>query len=220
MHTCQPYRIAILFLLLSSLLFGSASVFAEPVRFKPIRAKFIAALGDPEASSGTGAETWGIWHTDPGPRGVWLRMFPMLQATGGYGPSGWKFDKTGWWLDENGLIMEQPQFPIAPGKYLVTGERELTTMLTVHEKDAEGKQKWELEQGALKDVTHLPCRSALYTPVGTDENSCSPASAPLPAFKIQPGHPMPEIEGCHKQDYAVLIVIGLPVAESKQTTTN
>lgn len=206
---CSPLVLTLLFI---SMLFSSASVFAEPVRFKQIRAKFIAALGDPEASSGTGAETWGIWHTDPGPRGVWLRMFPVLKATGGYAPAGWKFDKTGWWLDENGLIMEKPQFPIAPGKYLVTGERELITMLTVHEKDAEGKQKWELEQGALKDVTHLPCRSALYTPVeGEAKNSCSPSAAPLPAFKIQPGHPMPEIQGCHKQDYAVLIVIGLPV---------
>lgn len=212
-------RTLILGLLFTSMLFSISHVMAEPVRFKPIRAKFIAALGDPEASSGIGAETWGIWHTDPGPRGVWLRMFPMLKASGGYAPTGWKFDKTGWWLDENGLIMEQPSFPLDPGKYLVTGERELITMLTVHEKDAEGKQKWELEQGALKDVTHLPCRSALYTP--TDgEDSCSPAAAPLPAFKIQPGHPMPEIEGCNKQDYAVLIVIGLPIEEDTEAATN
>ncbi|MGB1010585.1 MAG: hypothetical protein ACPGVP_12770 [Thiolinea sp.] len=212
-------RTLILGLLFTSMLFSISHVMAEPVRFKPIRAKFIAALGDPEASSGIGAETWGIWHTDPGPRGVWLRMFPMLKASGGYAPTGWKFDKTGWWLDENGLIMEQPSFPLDPGKYLVTGERELITMLTVHEKDAEGKQKWELEQGALKDVTHLPCRSALYTPAD-GEDSCSPAAAPLPAFKIQPGHPMPEIEGCNKQDYAVLIVIGLPIEEDTEAATN
>ena len=210
MNICQHYRVLPFCLLFLAIITFSGSVFADTVRFKPIRAKFIAALGDPEASSGTGAETWGIWHSDPGPRGVWLRMFPMLKATGGYGPGGWKFDKTNWWLDENGLIMEKPEFPLEPGKYLVTGERELVTMLTVHEKDEAGRQKWELEQGALKDVTHLPCRSALYTPAG-GEDSCSPASAPLPAFKIQPGHPMPEIRGCNKQDYAVLIVIGLPV---------
>ncbi len=215
MNNRQLYRKLILSLFFTGILLSSAKLFAEPVSFQQIRPKFIAALGDPEASSGTGAETWGIWHTDPGPRGVWLRLFPVLKATGGYAPAGWKFDKTGWWLDENGLIMEKPQFPLAAGKYLVTGERELITMLTVHEQDAEGKQKWELEQGALKDVTHLPCRSALYTP-NEGENSCSPSAAPLPAFKIQPGYPMPEIEGCHKQDYAVLIVIGLPVKSSKE----
>lgn len=196
-----------------------AHALAEQVSFKPIRAKFIAALGDPEASSGTGAETWGIWHRDPGPRGVWLRLFPLLKASGGFAPAGWQFDKTSWWLDENGLIMEKPKFPLEPGRYLVTGEREVTTMLTVSEKDENGKQQWKLEEGALKDVTHLPCRSALYTPA-EGEDSCSPAAAPLPAFKIAPGHPMPEIQGCNKQDYAVLIVIGLPVETESNHSTN
>ena len=44
----------------------------EP-RFKQIRPQFIAALGDPGASSGGGAQAWGVWRLDPGPRGVWLR---------------------------------------------------------------------------------------------------------------------------------------------------
>jgi len=30
--------------------------------------RFIAALGDPNSNSGTGAETWGLWVDDPGPR--------------------------------------------------------------------------------------------------------------------------------------------------------
>ena len=40
--------------------------------FKPIPTQYIAALGDPGASSGIGADTWGLWRLDPGPRGVRL----------------------------------------------------------------------------------------------------------------------------------------------------
>ena len=51
--------------------------------------------------------------------------------------------------------------PLAAGKYVVTGDRETTTVLTVHPKDKNGNQRWELADGAtLNDVTHLGCRSA------------------------------------------------------------
>ncbi len=92
------------------------------VLFKRIAPQFIAALGDPKASSGTGAENWGLWPVDPGPRGVWLKLFPVLRATGGFAPAGWQFDASDWWVDENGLLMDKPDFPLAAGKYLVTGE--------------------------------------------------------------------------------------------------
>jgi hypothetical protein len=187
---------------------------AGPVRFKLVPAQFIAALGDPDQKTGSGAENWGLWRHDPGPRGVWLRLFPVLQANSGIGPGGWQFDPNDWWLDENGLIMEKPEFPLPAGRYLVTGEREVTTMLTVHEKDADGLMRWELADDAtLFDVTHMPCRSARYTPlVGNEaEGSCSPANADRSHFKVPPGSVMPAVAGCHKQDYAVLIVIGLPV---------
>ena len=46
--------------------------------FKQVDTQFIAALGDPKASSGTGAEQWGIWRIDPGPRGVQLQNFKQL----------------------------------------------------------------------------------------------------------------------------------------------
>ena len=46
--------------------------------FKQVETQFIAALGDPKASSGTGAEQWGIWRIDPGPRGVRLHNFKQL----------------------------------------------------------------------------------------------------------------------------------------------
>lgn len=185
----------------------------SPPKFKLIPIQFIAALGDPKANSGVGAEHWGLWNKDPGPRGVWLRLFPVLRAAGGFGPGGWEFDDKDWWLDENGLIMEKPTFPMPAGRYLVTGDREVTTVLTVHSKDSEGVQRWELADSAkLYDVTHLPCRSARYTPTSS-ASACSPASADKSLFKVAPGRVMPAVEGCSKQDYAVLFIVGVEVKE-------
>jgi hypothetical protein len=199
-------------LLAMGLLMLSAQAPAEAeVTFKRIQTQFIAALGDPGATSGSGAQSWGLWRRDPGPRGVWLSLYDTLRAAGGNAPGNWNFDSTDWWLEEHGLIMEQPDFPVPPGKYLVTGEREVTTMLTVHPKDNDGVQRWELANGAkLYDVTHLPCRSARYTPA-TSDSSCSPAKAQQAAFPVTPGGPMPPVEGCNKQDYAVLLVIAVAV---------
>jgi hypothetical protein len=178
-------------------------------KFKRISTQFIAALGDPGASSGSGAQSWGLWRLDPGPRGVRLDNYEQLKAAGGIAPAEWKFDSTDWWVEENGLIMEKPDFPVPPGKYIVTGDREVTTVLTIHSMDKDGARRWELANGAkLYDVTHLPCRSARYTPA-TSENSCSPARAQKTAFPVKPGGPMPPVEGCNKQDYAVLFVIGV-----------
>lgn len=177
--------------------------------FKRIPTQFIAALGDPDASSGSGAEAWGLWQVDPGPRGVRLNNFQKLEAAGGVAPAQWKFDRTDWWLEENGLIMEKPTFPLPAGKYVVTGDREVMSVLTIHPADASGSSKWELGNGAkLYDVTHLPCRSARYTPAGA-ANSCSPANAPIRAFRVTPGAPMPPVQGCNKQDYAVLFIVAV-----------
>jgi len=41
--------------------------------------------------------------------------------------------------------------------------------------------------------------------------SCSPANAKQAAFPFAPGGAMPPVKGCTKQDYAVLIVIGVGV---------
>ena len=82
--------------------------------------QFIAALGDPGATSGNGAQSWGFWSQDPGPRACKLDRFPQLKAAGGVAPLQWKFDAADWWLEEHGLIMEKPTFPLPPGKYLVT----------------------------------------------------------------------------------------------------
>ena len=183
----------------------------EPLKFKRVPIQYIAALGDPEANSGVGAENWGIWTKDPGPRGVWLSLFPILRAAGGVGPSGWQFDEKDWWLDENGLIMEKPTFPIPAGNYFVSGDREVHTVLTIFPKDENGVQRWKLKGDAkLYDVTHLPCRSARYTS-GDSLKSCSPANVDKSLFKIAPGSEMPVVEGCYKQDYAVIFIGGLEV---------
>lgn len=180
------------------------------MKFRYIDPQYIAALGNPRANSGSGAQAWGLWPLDPGPRGVALGDFERLKKAGGVAPERWKFDPKDWWLEENGLIMEQPQFPLPPGKYLVTGARAVTTVLTVHPADKNGDRRWELgDRATLHDVTHLACRSARYTPA-TGDGSCSPANAQQAAFPVDPGGVMPPVAGCKKQDYTVLIVIGVP----------
>ena len=184
-------------------------------KFRRIEPQYIAALADPGATSGNGAQSWGVWSQDPGPRGCKLDRYPELKAAG-VAPAQWKFDAADWWLEEHGLIMEKPTFPLPPGKYLVTGDREVTTVLTIHPRDSlDGNQQWELADGAtLYDVTHLACRSARYTPETakkeTAKSSCSPENVRTTGFPVTPGAAMPVVSGCHKQDYAVLIVIGLP----------
>ncbi len=80
-------------------------------------------------------------------------------------PAQWKFDRADWWLEEHGFIMEKPTFPLAPGKYLVTGDSEVTAILTIHPKDKNGNQRWELADGAtLYDVTHLGARPRTFRP--------------------------------------------------------
>jgi hypothetical protein len=196
---------------------GQASS-ADLSKFKRIDPQFIAALGDPAATHGKGAQAWGFWDKDPGPRACKLDHYPQLKATG-VAPAQWKFDASDWWLEEHGLIMEKPSFPLAAGKYLVTGDRDVITVLTVHPKDKDGNQRWELADNAtLYDVTDLGCRAARYKPGTADKvsnkpaaDSCSPANAPTKGFPVTPGAAMPAVSGCRKQDYTVLIVVGLPV---------
>lgn len=173
--------------------------------------QYIAALGDSGSTSGTDAGTWGLWTVDPGPRGVRIRDFSELMANGGQAPKGWQFDSSGWWLEEHGLIMEAPSFPLPPGKYVVTGGREVTSVLTVESADASGQQVWSLADDAtLYDVTHLRCRAALYAPKD-GAPSCTPDKTPVNVFPMSPGIVMPAVEGCRKRDYQVLIVIGMMV---------
>src|SRR6266542_2895283 len=80
----------------------------DQTKFTRISPQFIAALGDPNATSGTGAQSWGLWRVDPGPRGVPLASYERLKEVGGVAPARWKFDGGDWWLEEHGLIMEKP----------------------------------------------------------------------------------------------------------------
>ena len=170
--------------------------------------QYIAALAEPTATSGSGAQSWGLWSQDPGPRGCKLDRYPQMKESG-VAPAQWKFDAADWWLEEHGLIMEKPTFPLPPGKCLVTGDRRVTTVLTIHPKDKDGKQQWELaDKATVYDVTHLGCRSARYTPT-TAKATCSPAGVKTTGFPVTPGIEMPTVDGCNKQDYAVLIVVGL-----------
>lgn len=197
-------------LLTAALTLACSSAFAEPT-FQPGDTQYIAALGDPAATSGNDAETWGLWAIDPGPRGVWSSDYADLIANAGVAPDGWQFDNAAWWLEEHGLIMEAPSFPLPAGQYVVTGARDVTSILTIRPADAAGHQAWSLADGAtIYDVTHLRCRAALYTAQNAGQ-SCTPEKTPVGVFPMSPGISMPAVEGCDKRDYQVLIVTGMMV---------
>ena len=224
-----------------------SSVYTPPGFTRTSPTQFIAALGDPKASQGTNAMMWGIWSMDPGPRGVWLKDYSTAfasstsssSASSLVAPAGWTFDPTNWWLEEHGLIMESPIFPLPAGRYLVTGGRMVTTGLTIgtdgtwklddddddEDKSTSGSagegsgRRKKATVACLYDVTHLPCRSARYTPLTGMENDTPTATktttimgSPLMAnprdFPVAPGADMPTVPGCTKQDYAVLFVVG------------
>jgi hypothetical protein len=192
----------------SGYLFKS-TVYTPPGFRRIFPTQYIAALGDPTANSGIGATEWGLWSVDPGPRGVYIRDYEKELVANNYENSvyKWKFNKEDWWVEEHGIIMESPKFPLPPGRYLVTGGRMVTTGLTIN---SDGQ--WKLDDSStLYDVTHLPCRSARYTTPAPDsgiDNNCSPEKANLRSFPVTPGATMPNIFGCSKQDYAVLFLIG------------
>ncbi len=194
---------------LSAALVGAVGS-ARAERFQRGPTQYIAALGDKTATSGTDAATWGFWAVDPGPRGVPIRRFDALIGAGGVAPDGWQFDAGAWWLEEHGLMMEAPSFPLPAGKYVVTGGRDMTSVLTVEAADTAGNQAWSLADGAnIYDVTHLRCRAAVYTP--TDGGTCNPQDTNLNVFPLTPEISMPAVQGCSKQDYQVLIVTGMMV---------
>lgn len=189
--------------------------------------QFIAALGSPSATSGNNAHLWGFWPVDPGPRGVYLKDFNEELADG-VAPAGWQFNISDWYVEEYGRIMEKPNIPIQPGTYTVTvfqgggppkqssnGFSPPTTELTIHPKNQDGTQLWELDGVQLADVTHGPCRTGRYTPDGSSK-TCSPANMPQNLFPVTPGGLMPTLEGCVTQDYRVLFV-SAPSSEAKMS---
>ena len=113
-----------------------------------IATRYIAALGDPQATSGTEAQTWGLWAKDPGPRGVAPRL-RRTAANKWCRARGLAVRPDAWWLEEHGLIMEPPVFPLPAGRYVVTGGRAVTAVLTVAAPDAAGQAG--LEPGRRRD---------------------------------------------------------------------
>ena len=178
------------------------------LKIKRIDTQYIAALGDATAMRGSNAETWGLWAVDPGPRGVRLTNSSEFLAKG-VAPAGWVFDKSDWWVEEYGRIMEKPDFPMPPGRYVVTNGKFTSAILTVHAKDADGHMAWELSDNTkLIHVTHLGCRAGRYRPE-TAGAACTPANAAPEQFPVAPGAAMPPVTHCSKQDYQVLIVVGM-----------
>ncbi len=178
------------------------------LKIKPIDTQYIAALGDPAATRGDNAETWGLWVLDPGPRGVRLSRSSEFLSKG-VAPAGWVFDKSDWWVEEYGRIMEKPDFPLPPGRYLVTNGKFTSALLTVREKDSAGHMAWELGDGAtLISVTHLGCRAGRYRPESAGA-VCTPGNMAPEQFPVAPGAAMPHAKGCSKLDYNVLIVVGM-----------
>ena len=136
-------------------------------------------------------------------------MYEELKARDYVHLAGWRFDVDDWWLDENGILMKHPDFPMPPGIYLVSNGEDKAGLLTVEEPDERGGQAWSLSrETTIADVTHGPCRSARYTPLG-EFGSCSPADVDQSIFPLQLGDQPPEVPGCHRTQYAVLIVIGV-----------
>eukprot|EP00978_Attheya_sp_CCMP212_P012296 scaffold30530_cov43-Attheya_sp.AAC.3 len=166
--------------------------------------EYVAALApSPKDSSGFG-ETWGLWTMDPGPRGVSSQTYSSLSSNNNnIMPAGWKLDPNDFWIEEHGLLMETPSFPLTSGQYLVTGGKLTTAILSYDKKN----NSWQLaspQNGkpvALDDVTHGPCRAARY-------HGGSPQSINPRDFPVRPGALMPHVPGCEKQDYSVLFVIG------------
>lgn len=169
--------------------------------------QFIAA--DPGMRShalthGTGARAWGLWRTDPGSTGVQFSGIPALEKRGA-APSGWKFDPNAWWVEEHGLIMENPA-PLPAGRYQVSwlNYRQGYVPTVVLSISGDG---WSLSNGAtLHDVTHMPCRSARYTTQPGTGVKCLPEHVPKSLFPVTPGAVMPAVPHCNKKDYAVLFV--------------
>ena len=136
-------------------LLGPSTAQAEMKKLRPIQ--FIAALGDKDASSGKGAQEWGLWRLDPGPRGVQLGAYEKLAAKGGKAPAGWQFNDKAWWLEEHGLIMEEP----APLHARRSGELAGMPAVVALETCSLGplKETWRRPEGPR-------CRSPPALPVG------------------------------------------------------
>ena len=96
----------------------------------------------------------------------------------------------------------------------MTNGQEHISFFTVEKPDADGVHAWSLSDAkTVADVTRGPCCSARYTPKGASV-TCSPADADRGVFPLKIGQASPAVDGCNRKQYAVLIVFGLPMANS------
>src|SRR5215467_12985591 len=87
-------------------------------KFQRISTQFIAALGDPGATSGSGAQSWGLWPLDPGPRGVELNSYQRLKDPGAVAAPHRTVKATDWSREEQGYTTEERNGAIAPRKHM------------------------------------------------------------------------------------------------------
>jgi len=102
----------------------------RPLEVQEHRASVHRGVGRPRGHLRQWRAIMGLLEPGPGPARLQAGPLRSIEAAGGVAPSQWKFDPADWWLEEHGLIMEKPTFPLPPGKYLVTGDRKVTTVLT------------------------------------------------------------------------------------------
>ena len=175
-------------------------------------AQYIAAdpgMSQSALSEGDGALKWGLWRTDPGSTGVGpgRAAYAALQQSG-VAPSGWRLNASAWWAEEHGLVMESPD-ALAPGAYALAWLNNRPSGFTGAVTLTVTGDRWALDSGAtLHDVTHLPCRSARYTPERVSMYACTPEELLVaqPPFPVTPGASMPHVPGCVATDYAVLFI--------------
>ena len=118
----------------------------QSVVFTRVPTQYIAALGDPDAYEGTGANGWGLWANDPKSSAIHIDDYDNIDEDTGKTPAGWTFDRSCWWLSESALLMPNP-VPLPPGMYHVTGGKETAALLIV-----EPSGRWRLNGARLRDV--------------------------------------------------------------------
>ena len=121
-------------------------------------------------------------------KGCRLERFPWLGEEFQSGPS--RLDLFSKWL------VEAPDFPLTPGRYLVTSSWLNTTVL-VQSKSGH----WSLENGTVFNVTHLPDTDQMR-----DKGAQQQQIHPIFLWNLD--QKMPAVQGCVKKGYAVIFVIG------------
>ena len=85
----KPYKLSRRQWLVSSLgvlITAIANPLLAQTKVRRVQPQYIASLALGSSTSGTGAETWGLWSVDPGPIGVWAALLPTFAKSWQYCP--------------------------------------------------------------------------------------------------------------------------------------